>query len=593
MLTVTALANALHRALTAQTTTSTDLESLTDKFTTVNNFDALTVDPTVATCIATFSLYLRTLFATATPTATTATTTATATLPEQSLVNMLHAITDLTTQEHWAVELFNNDVLSNLIALFPSIIQQTSFFHSTNHTTTTTTTTHYSDHFLSSYLDTLSNLTTLTKHAAAVLQSSDILLHVCTVLEQCQRTNIIAQQHAWETVEPNNFIGGGGAAGGASFHHKGAVDDDNNDKDVTTAVVSLLRNLSAAPHSMRPLLAASGVIGPLVSLVGQSRYDAPVASDLLATLLNISTHDAADEVLTSYQTLPTLLHSIENSSAAMKLQDFDESEDDDENEGNEENEENSGGDKENETSIAALTCIDFGLRTVRNMCAEEHNAIAVCQKPTLGIILDALVTSSNKSHARSGKGRRGKSGRNGGSGGGNEGVHLHSNVTQSASMVLENVATFADVERCGLLVQMGVVEEMVKVLGSGTSDAKAAAADALVSLMQVDPDSIKTLLREGVGGGMLVSMLELRLVEKEQAEKEEEEEEESSGEEAESEEEEEEGEEEEEREEDEEDEEDEEEEDALESKHRFGETDVAFGSSIRVVQEGHRGGGGV
>ena len=584
MLTVTALANALNRALTAQTTTSTELESLTDKFTTVNTFDALTVDPTVATCIATFSLYLRTLFATATPTPTPTTATATATLPEQSLVNMLHAITDLTTQEHWAIELFNNDVLSNLIALFPSIIQQTSFFHSTNHTTTTTTTTtHYSDHFLSSYLDTLSNLTTLTKHAAAVLQSSDILLHVCTVLEQCQRTNIIAQQHAWETVEQNNFIGGAAAAaaaGGASFHHKGVVDinDDNNDKDVTTAVVSLLRNLSAAPHSMRPLLAASGVIGPLVSLVGQSRYDAPVASDLLATLLNISTHDAADEVLTSYQTLPTLLHSIENSSAAMKLQDFDESEDDDENEENDENEVNSGGNKENETSIAALTCIDFGLRTVRNMCAEEHNAIAVCQKPTLGIILDALVTSSNKSHGRSGKGRRGKSGRNGGSGGGNEGVHLHSNVTQSASMVLENVATFADVERCGLLVQMGVVEEMVKVLGSGTSDAKAAAADALVSLMQVDPDSIKTLLREGVGGGMLVSMLELRLVEKEQVEEEEEEEEESSGEEAESEEEE---------------EEDEEEEDALESKHRFGETDVAFGSSIRVVQEGHRGGGGV
>ena len=447
----------------------------------------------------------------------------------------------------------------------------------------------------------------MTKHAAAVLQSSDILLHVCTVLEQCQRTNIIAQQHAWETVEQNNFIGGAAAAaggGGASFHHKGVVDinDDNNDKDVTTAVVSLLRNLSAAPHSMRPLLAASGVIGPLVSLVGQSRYDAPVASDLLATLLNISTHDAADEVLTSYQTLSTLLHSIENSSAAMKLQDFDESEDDDENEENDENEMNSGGNKENETSIAALTCIDFGLRTVRNMCAEEHNAIAVCQKPTLGIILDALVTSSNKSHGRSGKGRRGKSGRNGGSGGsggGNEGVHLHSNVTQSASMVLENVATFADVERCGLLVQMGAVEEMVKVLGSGTSDAKAAAADALVSLMQVDPDSIKTLLREGVGGGMLVSMLELRLVEKEQAEKEEEEEEEeeeSSGEEAESEEEDEEdeeGEEEEEDEEDKEDEEDEEEEDALESKHRFGETDVAFGSSIRVVQEGHRGGGGV
>ena len=126
------------------------------------------------------------------------------------------------------------------------------------------------------------------------------------------------------------------------------------------------------------------------------------------------------------------------------------------------------------------------------MCAEEHNAIAVCQKPTLGIILDALVTSSNKSRrGRTGKGRSGKSGRKGGSGSGNEGMHLHCNVTQSASMVLENVATFADVERCGLLVQMGVVEEMVKVLGSGTSDAKAAAADALVSLMQVDPDSIK------------------------------------------------------------------------------------------------------
>jgi hypothetical protein len=505
-------AEVLTKILNDAESTPTSLEYGIEVMSKYDHFDSIDVHTSIVNCILSFCRYMRNSFYKNSSKHTIA--LATAKIQEKSLISMMYVITDLTTQEEWAVKLCTAGALDNLLLTFPSLVKQTFPPHTSSSNPNTTSNSRYSSKFLISFLDALSNLTTKKEHAAQALQT-DLLIHGCAILEQCCTINHINKQRAWEPTNENKMFESlhenlhnvatstTGSANENESNSNDAHDEMVNSNELTAAIVSLIRNLSAAPHSMRPLLAASGVVSPLVSLVGDARYDSSLNNDLLATLLNISTHDAADDVLSSNETLPVLISSIENSSAAMKLQDFD---DDAENDAESDDE---GEEDYNATAAdAALICIDLGLRAVRNMCSEEYNAVAVCKKEPLGVIVDALTVSSNKISKIKRK------------------INLHANVTQSASMVLENVATFADEERCSLMVQMGVVEHMVTVLGKGTSDAKSAAADTLVSLMQINPNSIKDLLEKGIGGSMLVSMIELRLAERIEREKEEEEEEE-------------------------------------------------------------------
>ena len=417
---------------------------------------------------------------------------------EQSLIGMLHVITDLARDAEFEAIFCKVGVLDDFVRALPLVASQTM-----EPATPGARSSAYTAALLTAFLDTLSNLTTSTDHAARALRS-DVLIHACNILEQYRVPKV-----AWEEAAGN---------GGSGSNDDDDDDDENSDAaedtDVTTAVVSLLRNLSAGPHTMRPLVAASGVIAPLVALIGEVRYDAPITSDVLATLLNVSCHDASDGVLTANFTMNSLIDCIDNSNSALKMiqdVDVDINFDVDANT----NANSNVNDEEDEQTItihAAMTSIELALRTVRNMCSNEHNAVEICRQPTLRVILDAMASSKMS------KGRRIIQ-------------TLHANVTQSASMVLENVSKFADEERCSVLVQTGVVENLVRVLGGSemTPEAKAAAADGLVSMMLVDAKNgvVKGIIGRGVGGSMLVSMLELRMAERQAAEDDEESDEES------------------------------------------------------------------
>ena len=337
---------------------------------------------------------------------------------------------------------------------------------------------------ISSGLDALANLTTASAHAA-VAHEFGALPYVCKCLED----------------------GLARAAASAPSTITGSAVEKTPDDVVTQRLlegaVSVVRNLSAAPHDLRPLVVAHGAIGSLVNLVTTFGLDTDVCSDAIAALLNVSTHDLADAALRDNGVAPVLLECVGDCVAGIELQDFQAERraagnSSDVNSGDFEDD-----DDETRDRIAAAT---LALRTARNMCASEPGSQFFSNRAALNILSRAqkialsgtppVSTSSSRSmqHAAS--------------------LVL---VLQSVTEVLENVAIFADANVCSDLLSLGTIASLTETIGRGSSDAKSSAADALASLISVD-DRVSEAIKMGAGGALLYSMIEMRARERERAE---------------------------------------------------------------------------
>jgi len=99
-------------------------------------------------------------------------------ISESSLIDMFHLITDLTNDFEFENTCDDTGVLDDFLLLLPLVASQTSEPASPGSETSA-----YTCALLVAFLDTLSNLTTSTEHAAKALRS-DVLIHACNILEQ-------------------------------------------------------------------------------------------------------------------------------------------------------------------------------------------------------------------------------------------------------------------------------------------------------------------------------------------------------------------------------------------------------------------------
>jgi hypothetical protein len=339
-------------------------------------------------------------------------------------------------------------------------------------------------------LDALANLTTAPAHAAAAHELG-ALPYVCRCLED----------------------GLARAAAAAPTTMTGAVVEVGPEGALTQRLlegaVSVVRNLSAAPHDLRPLVVAHGVVGSLVNLVTTYGLDTDVCADAIAALLNVSTHDLSDAALRDNGVAPVLLECVGDCVAGIELQAFQTEKsapaaasaaapDDDDNE-------------QTRDRIHAAT---LALRTARNMCASEPGSQFFSNRAALNILSRAqkIALSSTFMGSTSSLAKKQRA----------ASLVL---VLQSVTEVLENVAIFADADVCSDLLSLGAVASLTETIGRGSSDAKSSAADALASLILVD-ERVSEAIKTGAGGALLYSMIEMRAREREKEEEEEEESEE-------------------------------------------------------------------
>ena len=329
-------------------------------------------------------------------------------------------------------------------------------------------------------LDALANLTTAAQHSALAHQLG-VLPYVCSCLEDgLSQSAMMSPEITGQVVEP----------------------DSENEvvQRMIEGAVSVVRNLSAAPHDMRPLVVAQGAITPLVHLVTAYGLETVVCSDAIAALLNVSTHDLSDEALRENGVAPVMLECVGDCVAGVELRqsqvEASRTSDLSSNQSVTTKQDFANFDVEMRSRMKSA---NLALRTARNMCASELGSHFFSNKAALNILSRAqkvALTLKNKGLDT-----------------------LLALMLQNTTHVLENVAVFADANVCTDMLSLGTIDGLTKTIGMGSSDAKSSAADALASLILVD-ERVCEAIKTGVGGGLLYSMIEMRARERRQEEEE-------------------------------------------------------------------------